>query len=112
MINNHNHETSWHFLRRMGPLVYGIAMITALGFNGCGSGEDKGQKKSLATKDPASQQIVSKLPFGELDAATTPEGNLPGQRLPDVSGSDAQNTKFSLADYKGKVILLDTWASW
>jgi cytochrome oxidase Cu insertion factor (SCO1/SenC/PrrC family) len=31
---------------------------------------------------------------------------------PEIAGVDAEGTKFRLSDYRGKVVLLDFWASW
>lgn len=31
---------------------------------------------------------------------------------PEISGIDADGKKFRLSDYRGKVVLLDFWASW
>jgi cytochrome c biogenesis protein CcmG, thiol:disulfide interchange protein DsbE len=31
---------------------------------------------------------------------------------PEIAGVDAEGEKFHLSDYRGKVVLLDFWASW
>lgn len=36
----------------------------------------------------------------------------PGRPAPDISGVDLQGKKFSLADYRGKFVLLAFWGSW
>jgi peroxiredoxin/outer membrane lipoprotein-sorting protein len=38
--------------------------------------------------------------------------NLTGMSAKDFSLKDAQGTKFSLSDFRGKVVLLDFWATW
>ena len=42
--------------------------------------------------------------------------NLPnlkiGKQAPDIVGEDIDGKKFSLADYRGKVVLLDFWGNW
>ena len=35
-----------------------------------------------------------------------------GAPAPPTQGIDADGTVFSLADYKGKVVLLDFWGNW
>jgi hypothetical protein len=35
-----------------------------------------------------------------------------GKKAPDISGEDADSKKFKLSDYRGKVVVLDFWASW
>jgi cytochrome oxidase Cu insertion factor (SCO1/SenC/PrrC family) len=35
-----------------------------------------------------------------------------GKPAPDISGIDADGIPFQLSDYRGKVVLLDFWASW
>jgi thiol-disulfide isomerase/thioredoxin len=38
--------------------------------------------------------------------------NLTGTAAPDFSATDTQGRELSLSDYRGKVVLLDFWASW
>ena len=40
---------------------------------------------------------------------TEPNANFPA---PEIEGTDADGKRFRLSDYKGKVVLLDFWASW
>jgi thiol-disulfide isomerase/thioredoxin len=35
-----------------------------------------------------------------------------GRQAPDIAGEDADGKKFKLSDYRGKVVVLDFWASW
>lgn len=35
-----------------------------------------------------------------------------GREAPEVEGTDADGKKFKLSDYRGKVVVLDFWASW
>jgi peroxiredoxin len=35
-----------------------------------------------------------------------------GQPAPDVQGTDLEGKYFKLSDYRGKVVLLDFWATW
>ena len=97
----------------------GLVFLIGLATLGCGDSPEKqnqASSKNSKSTDPSGgakmEKVVSKLPFKEVDFAKIGEGVEPGKRLPNVTGTDAQGQKFALADYKGKVILLDTWASW
>jgi hypothetical protein len=35
-----------------------------------------------------------------------------GQRAPEIVGRDIDGRQFKLTDYRGKVVLLDFWATW
>jgi thiol-disulfide isomerase/thioredoxin len=35
-----------------------------------------------------------------------------GKEMPDISGTDAEGKKLDLANYRGKVVVVDFWASW
>lgn len=47
-----------------------------------------------------------------IDPAHATLGVQDGQRAPNIEAADTDGKRFALADYKGKVILLDFWASW
>jgi cytochrome c biogenesis protein CcmG/thiol:disulfide interchange protein DsbE len=72
------------------PLAVGIAVIALLALLAYGVGSTQ-----------PSRSIDEKLAAGELAAA-------PSFDLPRLQG----NGRISLADYKGKVVLLNVWASW
>jgi hypothetical protein len=35
-----------------------------------------------------------------------------GQPAPEITGLDKDGKQFKLSDYRGKVVMLDFWASW
>lgn len=35
-----------------------------------------------------------------------------GQQAPEIAGTDLDGKELKLSDYRGKVVLLDFWASW
>jgi thiol-disulfide isomerase/thioredoxin len=41
-----------------------------------------------------------------------PVASIIGKRALDISGEDGDGRPFSLSDYRGKVVLLDFWATW
>jgi hypothetical protein len=45
--------------------------------------------------------------------AATPEVGLEiGDQAPEIEGTDLDGKRFRLGDYRGKVVVLDFWASW
>ena len=60
--------------------------------------------------------LVSCLLFALLSALIGCRSSAPKTRVgagaPDFTITDIQGKKLSLADYKGKVVLLDFWATW
>jgi len=45
-------------------------------------------------------------------ATSTNSGLISGKPAPDIRGVDAGGQSFQLSDYRGKVVLLDFWATW
>lgn len=100
--------------------------------SGCGGESDIApEKKSAGTKpiadsttadskttadtkpaDTKPVKVISNLPHKDLDPMSTDKGVEPGRLLIDVAGKDSNGKSLKLSDYKGKVILLDVWASW
>jgi hypothetical protein len=79
----------------------------------------------IAAAREAFETLLDK--YGELKAADLPIGRLAqgqlvglknldqlttGKPVPDIVGVDLDGQRFSLLDYRGKVILLDFWAHW
>jgi peroxiredoxin len=52
------------------------------------------------------------LYFAGRHKAHTPKVAATGSSAPDFSVTDIDGKKFSLSDYRGKVVLLDFWATW
>jgi thiol-disulfide isomerase/thioredoxin len=45
-------------------------------------------------------------------ATSTNSGLIDGKPAPEIRGVDADGQSFQLSDYRGKVVLLDFWATW
>jgi hypothetical protein len=41
-----------------------------------------------------------------------PIASIIGKPAPEISGEDGDGRSFRLSDYRGKVVLLDFWATW
>ena len=69
-------------------------------------------------------RILAMVAFGLTVAGCNKSGPLPegappeggsleiGQQAPEIAGEDLDGQSFKLSDYRGKVVLLDFWASW
>lgn len=73
------------------------AVITALTLTACGSGVSGG---SSDTKFVTGKGAVDTVPKGDR------------RPVPDLTGEDIHGKPLSIADYKGKVIVLNIWGSW
>ena len=79
--------------------------------------------KKLEAKDPSDRNVLRKLgemheKLGNSELAKEyllklePASALVGKLVPDFSATDLDGSPISLADYRGKVVLLDFWAVW
>jgi peroxiredoxin len=48
----------------------------------------------------------------EMDGGPDLQQKLVGQPVPDFKGTDLEGKSIGIADYKGKVVVLDFWATW
>ncbi len=86
--------TRW--LRRIGVTV--TAAVAAVGLVGCSS--DEGTSEAAAQAFVAGDGTVVALPVEERQPA------------PDLTATTLDGKEFSLADQRGKVVVLNVWASW
>jgi peroxiredoxin len=74
--------------------------------------------KAQATADSTYREQLKRPPaHPAADTSRVPEANVPeglevGQKFPDFSVPDGQGGSFSLSSYRGKVVLIDFWATW
>jgi len=73
-------------MRRLVPFAVALLVVW---LTGCGEDSSRGKKGK--------------------DRGPEPNVNFPA---PEIEGTDANGKRFRLSDYKGKVVLLDFWASW
>ena len=67
---------------------------------------------SLAALGLAGCNAHTASPPEPREKATTPAPGEIGSRLPDFSVKDLQGSEISSADLRGKVVLIDFWATW
>ncbi len=67
---------------------------------------------SLAAMGLAGCNAHTASPPEPKEKATTPAPGEIGSRLPDFSVKDLQGREISSADLRGKVVLIDFWATW
>jgi peroxiredoxin len=73
----------------------------------------KGVKKEFATTKVGGQvdQVLASLER-QAAAKKVAENMKVGSKFPEFAEKDINGKSFSLADYKGKVVLIDFWATW
>lgn len=76
-----------------------VAAAAAVSILGCGSGENK-----TAGTDGAPAQTAS--------AEAAPTRGVPGEQAFDFTLKDLAGKDVRLSDFKGKVVILDFWATW
>jgi peroxiredoxin len=70
--------------------------------------------RSYGDGEPAPEDFPQ-IPVAEPAEASQPRYNLkysPGDAAPDFSGADPRAGSVRLADHRGKIVVLDFWASW
>lgn len=83
-----------------------LTLLVAVLFTGCP------EKESKITPAPASAALSSQAPAVSSDYAVRSKRPSDAVKAIDFSLPDLLGGKVSLADYKGKVIILDFWATW
>ena len=80
-------------------------VVLSIGFAGCGGGEEVEEPsgEAAATTEEAVTMPAQQASGVGVEPGQTP----PAFVLPDLSGNDV-----SLADFEGKVVILDLWATW
>lgn len=70
-------------------------------------------KKDFPDTRPGKQadQIIASIK-AQAEGDKIKQGLAVGKPFPDFKGKDLAGKAFSLADYKGKVVLIDFWATW
>lgn len=85
-------------LRRRGTLLIAGVSVAALLLSGCGESETG--SSSGDTQFVGGTGKVTTVPASKRKAA------------PDISGESVDGKNLSLADYRGKVVVLNVWGSW
>ncbi len=81
------------------------AVVLSVGFAGCGGGEEAAEPSGEAA---ATTEETVTMPAQQASGVGVEPGQTPPAFvLPDLSGNDV-----SLADFEGKVVILDLWATW
>lgn len=65
---------------------------------------------------PRSSLLLALLPWAALMIGCSPSAPAPGLSIgntaPDLEGTDANGRTIKLSDYRGKVVVVDFWATW
>ena len=82
------------------PLRLGWLLLLGLLLVGCSRQKNQEQQ---AKQEPKPIKPAQPPP---------PVGLEVGNLAPEIEGEDVDGKKFKLTDYRGKVVLLDFWATW
>jgi thiol-disulfide isomerase/thioredoxin len=94
-------------------LVIGVALVVAICLAVIGGSLYFIWKGLPQAGDDQAAVLPPEKPITDGKAAT-PQGPAPqvGQPAPEIEGEDTDGKAFKLSDYRGKVVVLDFWASW
>lgn len=102
--------------RRLALIVAGCVAGVAIGLAGVYgfsalTGNAGGDPATEAACRPAVELAKKVAPFarGEVAAVNVAKGPL---KVPDLAFQDASGKKLTLADFKGRTVLLNLWATW
>lgn len=77
------------------------AVVAVIALAGCSTGNDtKNSAGEQAGYVEAKDKLIKRVAAGDRDAA------------PELAGKSLEDRDLSLADFKGKVVVLNVWASW
>ncbi|MCY2993599.1 MAG: TlpA disulfide reductase family protein [Planctomycetota bacterium] len=89
----------------------GLAMLVANGLEQAGAEKLATEAFQVFGSLFAASQNPRLVSFGELCAGSARRLQLVGQPM-ELAGTKLDGTKFALSDLKGKVVLVDFWATW
>ena len=84
----------------MSLITFSISLIASLFFVSCG-----GTKQDTATPEPPKEDI------GQQFTQTNSQLEV-GSKAPDFTMNDIEGNPFTLSSLKGKVVMIDFWATW
>jgi hypothetical protein len=92
----------------------GAAILAFLAIAGCSPGTDE-PATTPGSKDNAIETPAR--PVRPTRPTRTPPpvvAKVPsvGEMAPDITGPDTDGTEFKLADYRGKIVMVDFWGNW
>jgi peroxiredoxin len=92
---------------RRRTLLFGTLLLLAIGLTvaGCGGNESGEMEQSSGSS------AVTENPT-ETVGDESPTGTAVGQYPPDFSLADLDDNVVTLADFEGKVLIIDLWATW
>jgi cytochrome c biogenesis protein CcmG/thiol:disulfide interchange protein DsbE len=98
-------------------VIVAIVLIAALGLIAWSGYKNYQSRKQLAASQHAPVMVL--VPDGQAPPASAPNASadaqaqpLKGKPAPQFTLQDLNGKKVSLADYKGKAVLLNFWATW
>jgi thiol-disulfide isomerase/thioredoxin len=101
-------RSTYHNLFRFGSTAACLAFLIAAGY-GVYGGLSRGGNAVADASQPAAAGVTRALSTGPLAAFVVhPER----KRGPEVSFQDAEGNTHTLADWRGRVVLVNLWATW
>ena len=76
------------------------------------SGSDDKDQQDEDDAEPDDESAKEKPKLSEPADPTGDKGTEPGDTIPSIEGKDVDGESFELADYEGKVVMLDFWGDW
>jgi len=102
-------QVYWSRFRKLAVAAPTVALLTVVTLVlGCDSGKKDGDVDG-------GKQVKIEIPEsfeGDFNPGDLAVGTKVGKLAPEIEGKDLEGRKFKLSDYRGKVVMLDFWASW
>ena len=99
--------------RRLGKIAWGVALAVLCAALLYYNFLDPNIKKNTDTAADAAASEAVQAPAAETDwSSTAPEGHEVGQQLADFTITCLDGSEFHLADYRGKPVFINLWATY